>query len=82
MEVLPKSGHYLAYCKNYYAQKWYCFNDNSVNEINEKDVINKQTIIVLYQKKDIFKTSNLMDLINKKIIDYSQDDLIKEFIKN
>ena len=77
-----KSGHYLAYCKNYYDQKWYCFNDNSVKEINEKDVINKQTIIVLYQKKDILKKLNLMDLINKKIIDYSQDDLIKEFIKN
>ena len=77
-----KSGHYLAYCKNYYDQKWYCFNDNSVKEINENEVINKQTIIVLYQKKDILKTLNLMDLINKKIIDYSQDDLIKEFIKH
>ena len=51
-------------------------------KLMKKMFINKETIIVLYQKKDIFKTLNLMGLINKKIIDYSQDDLIKEFIKN
>ena len=77
-----RSGHYLAYCKNYYDNKWYSFNDSLVSEINQKDVINNKTIIVLYQKKNVLNTLNLREMFNKKIIDFSQDVLIKEFIKN
>ena len=77
-----RSGHYLAYCKNYYNQKWYSFNDSMVSEIDEKNVINNQTIIVLYQKKDILNNVDFEDLIKKKIIDYTQDDLIKKYLKD
>ena len=77
-----RSGHYIAYCKNYYDQKWYSFNDSMVSEIDEKNVINNQTIIVLYQKKDILNNVDFMDLIKRGIIDYSKDYLIKKYLKD
>lgn len=43
-------GHYWAYCKNPNG-KWYEFNDNQVNEINETDVVTNKAYCLFYQKK-------------------------------
>ena len=32
-------GHYYVYIKNYFNEKWYCFNDMAVTEVHEQQVI-------------------------------------------
>lgn len=43
-------GHYTSYIKNANG-KWYNFNDTSVNEITEKQVISQQAYCLFYRKK-------------------------------
>lgn len=43
-------GHYTSYIKNANG-KWYNFNDTSVNEITEKQVISPQAYCLFYRKK-------------------------------
>ena len=45
-------GHYTAFCKNYYKNKWFCFNDESVYEINENNVNSENAYVLFYQLKD------------------------------
>ena len=42
-------GHYTAACKNY--DKWYLFNDDDVNEINDENEIQNNTAYILFYKK-------------------------------
>jgi ubiquitin C-terminal hydrolase len=42
------SGHYYAYCKNSINNKWYCFNDENINEIN--NVVSPHAYLLVYQK--------------------------------
>jgi len=48
------SGHYIAYTKNYYTNKWYSCNDYSINELEEldinSDILKKNSYILLYMK--------------------------------
>ncbi|CAF0840314.1 unnamed protein product [Brachionus calyciflorus] len=43
------SGHYVAYCKNPYNKKWYCFNDQSVREISVSSLQDSNAYILFYQ---------------------------------
>jgi ubiquitin carboxyl-terminal hydrolase 8 len=45
-----RGGHYTAYIKNANG-KWYNFNDTSVNEIKEEQVISPQSYCLFYRKK-------------------------------
>ena len=58
-------GHYTAFCKNYYKNKWFCFNDETVYEINENDVNSENAYVLFYQLKDI-DNINLEDIYNKQ----------------
>jgi ubiquitin C-terminal hydrolase len=42
------SGHYYSYCKNSINNKWYCFNDENINEIN--NVVTPHAYLLVYQK--------------------------------
>ena len=42
-------GHYTAACKNY--DKWYLFNDDDVNEIDDENEIQNNTAYILFYKK-------------------------------
>ncbi|CAF1511135.1 unnamed protein product [Didymodactylos carnosus] len=44
-------GHYVTYAKNNQTQKWYLFNDDSIQEIDEHELITKNAYILIYMKK-------------------------------
>ena len=46
-----RSGHYFSYCR--VGDKWYCFNDSSVTEMPEHNVLQglKQAYMVVYEEQ-------------------------------
>ena len=42
-------GHYYSYCKNYTNDKWYNYDDETVTEIDEKDLITKHAYMLFYK---------------------------------
>ena len=42
-------GHYYSYCKNYTNNKWYNFDDDTVTEINETDLVKKEAYMLFYK---------------------------------
>lgn len=42
-------GHYKCYCKNHLDDKWYCFNDNKINEVRGDYISNLQAYIGFYE---------------------------------
>jgi ubiquitin carboxyl-terminal hydrolase 4/11/15 len=45
-------GHYTAYCKNYKNNKWYDFDDSSVTEINEEDLVTNAAYVLFYKRRN------------------------------
>ena len=43
-----KGGHYYSICKS--DEKWYRYNDESVNEIRKEDVFNKIPYCLFYKR--------------------------------
>lgn len=43
-------GHYTAYAKNRLDEKWYCFDDNSVTEITEQNVVSHAAYVLFYMR--------------------------------
>ena len=43
-------GHYTSYVKNL-NNKWYHYNDTSVTEINEEDVVTNKAYCFFYKKR-------------------------------
>jgi ubiquitin carboxyl-terminal hydrolase 8 len=47
-----KGGHYYSYCLNQSTNKWYCFNDNKVDEVTDiRDIICPEAYILFYKLK-------------------------------
>ena len=46
----PNFGHYYSYCKN--GDKWYKYNDDTVNEIDESDLKSNDSYILFYKLKE------------------------------
>ena len=45
-------GHYTAYAKNHFTQKWYDFNDSSVSECGrDEKVVSAAAYVLFYQRK-------------------------------
>jgi ubiquitin carboxyl-terminal hydrolase 4/11/15 len=44
--------HYTTHAKNVHDNKWHTFNDSSVSEVNEANVISKAAYILIYQQKE------------------------------
>ncbi|OMJ87265.1 hypothetical protein SteCoe_11032 [Stentor coeruleus] len=42
-------GHYKCYCKNHLDDKWYCFNDNKINEVTNEFISSLQAYIGFYE---------------------------------
>ena len=42
-------GHYTAVCKNF--GKWYSYDDSSVHETNEQDVITNAAYVLFYRRR-------------------------------
>ena len=49
--ISHKSGHYVTYSKDFSENKWYCFNDENFNQINEDKIMNSDGYILFYEKK-------------------------------
>ena len=41
-------GHYTAYCKNFMDGKWYEFNDNCVDQVQESSIISSEAYLLFY----------------------------------
>jgi ubiquitin C-terminal hydrolase len=48
-----ENGHYWSYCKNSIDNKWYNFNDDNVNHIDEDNIVSKNAYILFYIRSDI-----------------------------
>ena len=59
-------GHYYAYCKNEYDKQWYTFNDSSICDIEENNIVSKYAYILFYKKRQS-KYPNLEELYNKPL---------------
>ena len=42
-------GHYYSYCKNSIDNKWYNFDDDEVNEIDEDDLVTNKAYMLFYE---------------------------------
>ena len=48
-------GHYTAFAKNSIKNKWYCFDDSSVTEVNnEKDIISSAAYVLFYRRRKMW----------------------------
>lgn len=45
-------GHYYSYCKNITNNKWYNYNDESVNEISIDNIISNEAYILFYKLRE------------------------------
>ena len=63
-------GHYYAYAKNHFDNKWYCFNDSSVSLINEDELVTKSAYVMFYRRKDSNQILNLETLFKKPFENY------------
>lgn len=65
-------GHYTAYAKNYFNDKWYDFDDSHVSEINGKDVITQSAYVLFYRKRNLKDKLDLNSLYNKNFFNYEE----------
>lgn len=67
-------GHYVAFAKNHLKNKWYEFNDDSVNEIdNEDKVVNKSAYVLFYRRRKERSEKDLEEMYKKPFINISND---------
>ena len=57
-------GHYIAYCKNNFENKWYEFNDSYVSEIDENKIVSKSAYVLFYKKRNTYYP-NIQELYQK-----------------
>ena len=62
-------GHYVAYAKNYIKDKWYEFNDDSVNEINESGVVTQSAYTLFYRRRVERNEKQLEIIYTKEFIE-------------
>ena len=49
-------GHYTAFCKNHFTNKWYEFDDSSVHLIkDQQNVVTKAAYFLCYRKRKLEK---------------------------
>jgi hypothetical protein len=46
------NGHYTAYCKNPITEKWFCYDDHLVSEIDSSRVCTPDAYILFYKRRD------------------------------
>jgi len=64
-------GHYTAFAKNYLSEKWYCFDDSQVMEIDEREILSPNAYVLFYRRKDLLnKSFDLDSIFNKTFINY------------
>ncbi|KAL9658083.1 hypothetical protein ABK040_012997 [Willaertia magna] len=51
-------GHYYSYAKNSTDGKWYCFNDQSVSQLQENEIKTSNAYLLFYQRKKVQEHAN------------------------
>ncbi|CAF1201753.1 unnamed protein product [Rotaria magnacalcarata] len=46
------NGHYTAYCKNPITDKWFCYDDHLVSELDQSRVCTPDAYILFYKRRD------------------------------
>jgi hypothetical protein len=46
-------GHYIAYCKNYKNNSWYCYNDSTVKPVSEQNVLRTEAYVLVYSRNKL-----------------------------
>ena len=69
-------GHYVAFAKNHFTNRWHEFNDSSVSEKREDDLVSSSAYVLFYRKKGT-ENKDYSELYEKKFKDYV-DAYIKE----
>jgi len=44
-------GHYVAYAKNFKNNEWFEFDDSSVSQVSEQEVLSKEAYVLLYERQ-------------------------------
>ena len=70
------AGHFIAFCKSPTDDKWYCYNDSMINEVNDPRYQDNEQIegipyVLFYQKCNLNK--KLYNIVNNKI--YSSSNI-------
>ena len=67
-------GHYVAFAKNHLKNKWYEFNDDSVNEMdNENNVVTKSAYVLFYRRRMERSEKELEEMYKKPFIPISNE---------
>lgn len=64
-------GHYTAYAKNYFTNKWYDFDDSHVSYKNEDDIVSPSAYVLFYKRQNLSNFINLSHLYTKKFINFN-----------
>ena len=78
-----QKGHYYAICKNIFTKKWYKYDDSSVSEIQESNIVNKDAYVLFYRRRNLENIVDLETLYNLQFIDYNKcAETFEEYNKN
>lgn len=66
-------GHYTAYAKNYFTNKWYDFDDSHVTEKSESDIVNGSAYVLFYRRRNLKELVNLNELYLKQYVNYEEN---------
>ena len=69
-------GHYVAFAKNHFTNRWHEFNDSSVSDKREDDLVSSSAYVLFYRKKGT-ESKDYSELYEKKFKEYA-DEYIKE----
>ena len=66
-------GHYTAYAKNYFTNKWYDFDDSHVTEKSESDIVNSSAYVLFYRRRNLRQLVNLNEIYLKQYVNYEEN---------
>ena len=52
------SGHYFTFSKNTVNNNWYCYNDKTIIEISQTELVTKYAYILVYTIKKSYNRKN------------------------
>ena len=64
-------GHYYAICYNTIHNKWFCYNDDKVNEIKESEISTKDAYVLFYRRRGLEQMVDLEKIYLREFKDYS-----------
>jgi len=52
-------GHYTAVCKNFRNGKWWDYNDSSVTELKEDEVVSNAAYVLYYKRRNFYPDNDI-----------------------